>query len=88
MRKAHLYAFAFLGWLLAGIVLAAEPVNINTADAQTIASSLKGIGQAKAEAIISHREAHGPFKSLEDLLQVKGIGEKTLEANRHLIRFE
>src|SRR5690606_14029956 len=69
-------------------VLAAGAVNINTADAQTIASSLTGIGQAKAEAIVEYREANGPFRSVEDLLQVKGIGEKTLEANRERIRLE
>lgn len=69
-------------------VLAAGAVNINTADAQTIASSLTGIGQAKAEAIVEYREANGPFRSVEDLLQVKGIGEKTLESNRDRIRLE
>lgn len=67
---------------------AAGSVNINTADAQTIASSLTGIGQAKAEAIVEYREANGPFRSVEDLLQVKGIGEKTLESNRDRIRLE
>ncbi len=66
----------------------AGSVNINTADAQTIASTLTGIGQAKAEAIVEHREANGPFRSVEDLLRVKGIGEKTLEANRERIRLE
>lgn len=66
--------------------IAAELVNINTADAQTIADSLTGVGIVKAEAIVAHREANGPFQSAEDLLQVKGIGEKTLEANRDLIQ--
>ena len=52
-------------------------VNINTA---TIAEleALPGIGPAKAEAIVKYREANGNFKSLEDLTQVKGIGEKIL----------
>lgn len=69
-------------------VFAAGSVNINTADAQAIASGLTGIGQAKAEAIVAYREANGPFRSVEDLLQVKGIGEKTLESNRERIRLE
>lgn len=63
----------------------AEPVNINTADAATLASAMKGIGMAKAEAIVAYRTEHGPFKQVEDLLKVKGIGEKTLESNRALL---
>ena len=57
----------------------ATPVNINSADAQTIADSLDGIGLKKAEAIIEYRTKNGPFKSAEDLVNVVGIGEKTLE---------
>ena len=60
----------------------AGPVNINTADANTLASELNGIGAAKAAAIVAYREAHGPFKRLEDLVRVKGVGAKTLEKNR------
>lgn len=60
----------------------AEPVNINTADAETIANSLNGIGIKKAEAIIEHRTKVGDFKSVDDLAKVKGIGEKTVEKNK------
>jgi competence protein ComEA len=63
-------------WVLAG------PIDINTADAKTLAEALKGMGPAKAEAVIAYREKHGPFKSVEDLVLVQGIGEKTLEINR------
>jgi competence protein ComEA len=63
------------------VVLAAEPVNINTADAQTL-ETLAGIGEKRAEAIIEYRSKHGPFVSVEDLLKVKGIGVKTLDKNR------
>jgi competence protein ComEA len=63
-------------------VALAETVNINTADAATLASSMKGIGMAKAEAIVAYRTQHGPFQQVEDLLKVKGIGEKTLESIR------
>jgi competence protein ComEA len=66
---------------------AATPVNVNKADAPTIAKSLDGIGQSKAQAIVAWREAHGPFKRVEDLAQVKGIGKGTLERNRDAIRF-
>jgi competence protein ComEA len=65
--------------------LAATPVNINTADAATLAKSLDGIGMSKAQAIVAWREAHGPFKSVDDLTQVKGFGAKTLERNRAAI---
>lgn len=60
-------------------------VNINTADAATIATSLSGIGQRKAEAIVAYRNEHGPFKSIDDLVNVKGIGAKTLERLREMI---
>ncbi|MGN6314052.1 MAG: ComEA family DNA-binding protein [Rhodanobacteraceae bacterium] len=66
---------------------AATPVDINHADAATIANSLDGIGLSKASAIVAWRNAHGPFKSVDDLRQVKGIGDKTLAHNRDAIRF-
>ncbi|WP_297791172.1 ComEA family DNA-binding protein [uncultured Marinobacter sp.] len=60
----------------------AEPaaININTADIETLAS-LNGIGQSKAEAIVTYREANGPFQAPQDLANVKGIGERTIEKN-------
>lgn len=60
----------------------AEPVNINQADAESIASALTGVGLKKAEAIVVYREQNGPFKTVDDLAKVKGIGEKTIEKNR------
>jgi len=57
-------------------------VNINKAGAGRIAAALNGIGPVKAKAIIEHRERNGPFKSVEELLDVKGIGRKTLERIR------
>jgi len=60
----------------------AGQVNINTADAETISAELTGIGLSKAKAIVEYREKHGPFRSVEDLSLVKGIGDKTVEKNR------
>ena len=60
----------------------AVPVNVNKADALTIADSLKGIGDSKAQAIVEYREMHGPYRSVDTLLDVKGIGAKTLEKIR------
>ncbi|MCB1602432.1 MAG: helix-hairpin-helix domain-containing protein [Lysobacterales bacterium] len=65
---------------------AAEPVNINTADASTIAANLNGIGDAKARAIVEFRDKNGPFKSADELVKVKGVGLKTVDKNRELIR--
>lgn len=66
--------------------LAATPVNVNTADAVTIAKSLDGVGPSKARAIVAYRKAHGRFKHVEDLAKVKGIGKATLKHNRKDIR--
>jgi competence protein ComEA len=60
-------------------------VNINTASAEDLAEMLTGIGASKAAAIVAHREQHGAFKSVEELMSVKGIGEATLEKNRDRI---
>lgn len=53
-------------------------VNINTATAAQL-ETLPGIGAVKAQAILTYREAYGPFRSVNELTLVKGIGEKTLE---------
>lgn len=60
-------------------------VNINTASAEEIATMLNGIGEKKAQDIVEYREANGDFKSLDELTQVKGIGETTLEKNKQRI---
>jgi len=67
-------------WAFAG------PVDINSADAQTISNELEGVGLTKAKAIVEYRKKHGPFKSAEDLSLVKGIGERTVELNKANIR--
>jgi competence protein ComEA len=64
----------------------AGPVNVNTADAATLAAELTGIGMARAAAIVEYREANGPFKSIDDLLAVSGIGPRVLDVNRADIR--
>lgn len=66
---------------VAGTVLAG-PVNINTADAETISAELQGVGITKAIAIVEYRQANGPFRNVDDLAQVKGIGARTVEINR------
>ena len=56
-------------------------VNINTASKEQLLT-LKGIGESYADRIIAYRSNNGPFQKPEDLLKIKGIGEKTLEANK------
>ncbi len=77
----------FLAFLLAFALptLATAQVDINSADAKTLAESLSGVGLVRAEAIVAYRNANGPFRNIEDLASVKGIGKKTLEANRGAI---
>lgn len=62
-------------------------VNINTATVAEL-STLRGIGPVKAEAIVRFREEHGPFGSIDDIMAVKGIGEKTVAKNRTLVSVE
>lgn len=60
----------------------AGPVNINTADAATLAAELTGVGPSLAEAIVKDRAERGKFDSPEALARVKGIGERIVELNR------
>lgn len=53
-----------------------EKININTADAETL-ETLNGIGEKMSQRIIKYREENGGFKQIEDIMKVKGIGEKT-----------
>lgn len=84
MKKLVAIISAF--WLLCCSPLAlAGVVNINTADAQSLADNITGVGLKRAQAIVAYREAHGPFASVDALTQVKGIGEGLLEKNRENI---
>ena len=62
-----------------------QHVNINTADAAALADALVGVGQSKAAAIVAYRKEHGPFKSAEQLAEVKGIGDKLVQKNHDRI---
>ena len=77
-----LVSLAVSATLLLALPASAGPVDINTADAATLASAMNGVGEKKAATIVAYREAHGPFRRVEDLSNVKGIGTSTVEKNR------
>jgi competence protein ComEA len=60
-------------------------ININTADAETLAAELKGIGLKRAKAILAYRNEHGPFKSVDDLVMIRGISKRIVDQNREKI---
>ncbi|MCU0755144.1 MAG: ComEA family DNA-binding protein [Xanthomonadales bacterium] len=81
MRK--ILATFLTGLMLSfGAIAQTTAIDINTADAPTLARALNGVGPAKAEAIIAYREAHGPFQHVDELARVKGIGPATIDLNR------
>ena len=80
--KGKSLPISFLAMLLFAPALLAGPVNVNSADAETLARELTGVGPALAAEIIRDREANGPFASADDLVRVKGIGERIVEMNR------
>ena len=83
-----LKSFFFIVLFSFSSLLYAAQVNINTADAETLSSELSGIGQSKAEAIVAYREQHGPYRQIEDLTNVKGIGMATIDKNKSRMKLE
>jgi len=86
IKQIVLAVALFLG--LSTAAIAAEPVDVNTATAEQLAEALDGVGEAKAEAIIAYREENGPFKHVDELINVRGIGMATVDKNRDMIRLE
>lgn len=80
------HALFLVFFLFGASVCYAGPVNINTADATTLAQELNGVGLSRAKAIVAWREQNGPFKSVEELGRVKGIGPRVIQKNRSDIR--
>lgn len=79
MKKILIACFAL--FLLAFAGYAAAVVDLNSATAEEL-DTLKGVGPAKAKAIIDYRDKNGPFKSVDDLDNVKGFGKKTVDKLR------
>ena len=83
--SAILFSSAFLSTPAISAEVQNNILNINTANAEQIASSMKGVGDSKAKAIVEYRSSHGKFTSLQDLENVAGIGERTVEINKEKI---
>lgn len=79
----HLVGIVLFALMFMTGVVWAAPVNINTADAPALMAAIKGVGEKKAQAIVKYRKEHGPFKSVDELADVPGIGEKTVQKNRN-----
>ncbi len=82
-----LKALVLAATFLALPAFAGHPVNVNQADAAELSAALDGVGMSKAAAIIEYRDQNGPFKHADEMVNVKGIGLRTVEKNRDYIRF-
>ena len=79
---------SLLACMLTLSVWAAGTVNINTASAEEISASMNGVGLAKAQEIVRYRETNGNFTHIDELVNVKGIGIRTVDKNRDVIFVE
>lgn len=83
------FIFAFLlSTVFSLMAWAASVVNVNTASAEELAQALKGVGLKKAEAIVAYRESNGQFQHVDELVNVKGIGLRTIDLNRGVIMLD
>ncbi len=85
LRKSVFLVMAFVALVaFSGTALAADKININKADAEAL-QQLKKIGPTIASRIVEYRVKNGPFKSPEDIMNVKGIGQKTYDGIKNQI---
>jgi competence protein ComEA len=80
------YLFSAVLAALLPTLLVAGPIDLNRADAETIARELTGVGASRARAIVDYRNEYGAFQDPQELLNVTGIGQHILDANRANIR--
>lgn len=63
-----------------------QRINLNTADASSIAGAIKGVGIKRAQAIVAYRKQHGPFKSFSELSNIRGISKKLITKNAAILQ--
>jgi len=86
LSKLHPLSGVLIAALLSfGHAASAEPVDINQADAPRLAENIVGVGPVLAGAIVAYRTENGAFQSIEELLEVPGIGPKVLENNEETL---
>lgn len=86
LSKLHpLYGVLIAALISFGQPASAEPVDINQADAPSLAENIVGVGPVLAGAIVAYRLENGDFQSIEELLEVPGIGPKVLENNEEML---
>jgi|GEM_PF-2693924 len=83
MLKAWISCLALLATL--GVAWAGGQININKAGPEALADAIHGVGPVKAKAIVREREANGPFKDVDGLARVNGIGSETIRQNRDVL---
>lgn len=82
------FVFLFIIFFtLFSICSASVKININKAGVEKL-MELKGIGKSYAQRIVEYREKNGPFKEINDLKNIKGIGEKIIIKNKDTISLE
>jgi competence protein ComEA len=85
LKLNPLYGALIAAILSFGQAVSAEPVDINQADAQSLAENIVGVGPVLAGAIVTYRHEYGAFHTVDELLQVPGIGPKVLEKNEETL---
>ncbi len=86
--QSSLFALSLIWGVAVNAQEADDMVNINTASAETLDKELKYVGEKTADRIVAYREENGNFASIDELSDVKGVGSKTIEANRDIIILE
>ena len=90
LKRCLLPVLAAITLMLGPLALALPEgqVNVNTAPVEELARVLDGVGQSRAQAIVEYREQYGEFTSVEDLMDVRGIGPSVVETNKERIAFK
>ena len=87
-QSIRMAGLAMFTCLLATGVSHADSLNLNEADAETLAETLDGVGESRAAAIVEYRESNGGFDSVDELVEVPGIGEATVSSNADRVSVE